>query len=688
MQSLVLFDQKMAEQIPFSIVENVLSSLGSSVVKKLGSMYGIRNELEKLEETLGTLNAVLLDAEDQLEKSHAVKDWVKRLKRVLYAVDDLLDDSATYRLRRGGPAKQVSHFFSCSSSNQVAFRFQMSGRLKDVKEALDDIKKDIFLLSAIPRNTIHSQADNTRRETHSSPSPSISNLDLRNPEIKEIVNLLVSSDNVSIVAICGIRGLGKTTLAQLVFNDETVTKNFEPKYWVCVADDSSEGFGEKALLKKITKPENDKPMEDMKKTFNEKVCQKKYLLVLDDVWNKRREDWEKVRPLLEVGAKGSKIVVTTRNTEVSFMGNNTRPFELKGLGEKESWNLFSSITFGGEENSVSEEIKKVGKEIVNMCNGVPLIINTLGGILLQFKSDLSKWKSIRDNENLLSLPHGSDNVLRVLKLSYDNLPTHLKQCFTYCALFPQDYEIEKQLLVQLWIAQGYIQSSNRDEQLEDIGDRYFEELVSRSLLKKVEEDDFNDRLTYKMHDLIHDLAQSIVGCEVLVLRNDISHVSREVRHVSLLEKLNPVIKDEMEKPKRSVSLLEKLNIPAIKTIMGKFKRSISLSEEVNPAIKAIMGKSMRTFLNLCEYPIEASTIKSVLPSFMCLRVLCLIDFNMEKVPKCLGKLSHLRYLDLSYNGFKILPNSITRLKNLQTLKLQYCLSLKNFPKKYEGTNQS
>ena len=220
-------------------------------------------------------------------------------------------------------------------------------------------------------------------------------------------------------------------------------------------------------------------MEDMKKTFNEKVCQKKYLLVLDDVWNKRREDWEKVRPLLEVGAKGSKIVVTTRNTEVSFMGNNTRPFELKGLGEKESWNLFSSITFGGEENSVSEEIKKVGKEIVNMCNGVPLIINTIGGILLQFKSDLSKWKSIRDNENLLSLPHGSDNVLRVLKLSYDNLPTYLKQCFTYCALFPQDYEIEKQLLVQLWIAQGYIQSSNRNEQLEDIGDRYFEELMSR-----------------------------------------------------------------------------------------------------------------------------------------------------------------------------------------------------------------
>ena len=132
-----------------------------------------------------------------------------------------------------------------------------------------------------------------------------------------------------------------------------------------------------------------------------------------------------------------------------------------------------------------------------------------------------------------------------------------------------------------------------------------------------------------------------------------------------------MIKDKMEKPKRSVSLLEKLNIPAIKTTMEKLKRSISWLEEVNPAIKAIMGKSIRTFLNPCEYPIEANTIKSVLPSFMCLRVLCLNDLNMEKMPKCLGKLSHLRYLDLSYNRLKILPNDITMLKNLQTLKLTY-----------------
>ena len=158
---------------------------------------------------------------------------------------------------------------------------------------------------------------------------------------------------------------------------------------------------------------------------------------------------------------------------------------------------------------------------------------------------------------MLSLPYENDNVLLVLKLSYNNLPTHLKQRFTYCALFPKDYEIKKRLLVQQWIAQGYIQCTNGNEELEDIGDQYFKELLSRSLLEEINKDDFNNISTCKMHDLVHDLAQLVVGSEALVLSSDIRKISREARHVSL-------------------------------------------SKRVNPMTKAIMGKPIRTFLNLCE----------------------------------------------------------------------------------------
>ena len=169
--------------------------------------------------------------------------------------------------------------------------------------------------------------------------------------------------------------------------------------------------------------------------------------------------------------------------------------------------------------------------------------------------------------------------------------------------------------------------------------------MSRSLLKKDEAHDFNDRLTYKMHDLIHDIAQSIVGSEVLVLRNDVSNISREARHISLLfEEVTLMMKAIMEK-------------------------------------KALVGKPIRSFLNLYPDVLKDSTIlNSFIPSVMSLRVLSLDDLNIKKVPKSLGKLIHLRYLDLSNNDFEILPNSITRLKNLQTLKLRSCWNLKKFPK--------
>ncbi|KAL6314314.1 hypothetical protein AAG906_019012 [Vitis piasezkii] len=491
----------MADQIPFGVVEHILTNLGSKAFQEIGSIYGVPKEITKLTTKLGAIKAVLLDAEEkQQQNNHAVKYWV-----------------------RGGLARQVSDFFS--SKNQVAFRLNMSHRLKDIKERIDDIAKEIPMLNLAQRDIVlHTREENRREENK-----------------EEIIGKLLSSkgeEKLSVVAIVGIGGLGKTTLAQLVYNDERVVNHFEFKIWACISDDSGDGL---------------------------------------DV---------KLEKLLMVGAKGSKIIVTTRKLKVASIMKDKSPVSLKGLGEKDSWDLFSKFAFT-EQEILMPEIFKIGEEIAKCAR-------------------------------------------EVLKLSYDNLPTHLRQCFTYCALFPKDYEIEKKLVVQLWIAQGYIQSSNdNNEQLEDIGDQYFEELLSRLLLEEVEDD-------FKMHDLIHDLAQSIVGSEILVLRSDVNNIPEEARHVSLFE-------------------------------------------EINPMIKALKGKPIRTFL--CKYSYEDSTIvNSFFSSFMCLRVLSLDDMDIEKVAECLGKLSHLRYLDLSFNDFKVLPNAITKLKNLQTLKLEGCSNLKRFPK--------
>ena len=612
--------------------------LGSKAFQKILSMYGLPKEPAKLKEKLDTVRAVLLDAEEKQLKSHAVQHWVQRLKLFMYDADDFLDDMATHYLQRGGLTSQVSHFFS--SSNQVVFRCKMSHRLKDIKERLGDIQNDISLLNLIP--CVHTEEKNSWRDTHS--FVLASEIVGRDENKEEIVKLLSSNNekNLSIVAIVGIGGLGKTTLAQLVYNNERVVKHFELKIWVCVSDDSDDGFDVNMMIKKILKSISNEDvasldLNGLKDKLHEKIREKRFLIVLDDVWNQNFEKWDKVRILLMVGGKGSKIVVTTRKTKVASIMGDSSPFILKGLEENQSWNLFSKIAFRERLENVHPNIIGIGKEIATMCKGVPLIIKTLG-TMLQFESEERNWLSIKNNENLLSLQDENYNVLPVLKLSYDNLPTHLRQCFSYCALFPKDYEIKKKLLVQLWTAQDYIQSSNENEHLEDVGDRYFKELWSRSLFHEVERDAFNDIVSCKMHDLIHDLAQSIIGSEVLILKDNIKNIPEKVRHILLFEQVSLMIGSLKEKP-------------------------------------------IRTFLKLYEDDFKNdSIVNSLIPSLKCLRVLSLDSFSIRKVPKYLGKLSHLRYLDLSYNDFEVLPNAITRLNNLQTLKLNDCCKLKEFPK--------
>ncbi|XP_034678963.1 putative disease resistance protein RGA4 isoform X2 [Vitis riparia] len=495
----------------------------------------------------------------------------------------------------------------------------MSHRLKDIKERIDEIVEQMNLLNLVQGNIVQREVESSWRETHS--FVLTSEIVGREETKEEIIKSLVSSDNqeiLSMVAIVGIGGLGKTTLAQLVYNAETVVQYFEPRIWVCVSDN----FDVKSLVKKILKEVCEQDVErlelnGLKNLLHEKISEKRCLLVLDDVWNENSEEWDRLKSLLMVVGRGSKILVTTRHSKVaSIMGINS-PFLLQGLKDTLAWDLFSKIAFTEEPKKVHPKFVEMGKEIVNMCKGVPLVIKTLGTIL-RLKPEESHWLSIKNNGNLLSLGAGSDNVLSVLRLSYNDLPIYLKPCFTYCVLFPKDYEIEKNMLVQLWMAQGYIQAS-------DVGNQYFKELLSRSLLEVAKKDVDDNISSCKMHDLIHDLAQSIVGSEVLVLEDNVEKekILDRVYHVSF------------------------------------FKMS-------NIHWKHL--KHTRTILKL-----DNSICR---PTLKCSRVLSLSG----KIPKSIGKLSHLRYLNLSYNDFKVLPNAITRLYNLQTLKLTGCVNLKEFPK--------
>ncbi|KDP29310.1 hypothetical protein JCGZ_19457 [Jatropha curcas] len=266
----------------------------------------------------------------------------------------------------------------------------------------------------------------------------------RDTDKENIIKLLVKDGKISVIPIVGIGGLGKTALAKLIYNDDRVKRLFELKMWVCVSED----FDIKILTEKIIKSttngmrletENlsNLEMEQLTKVLRKTIDEKKYLLVLDDVWNNDSMKWNQLKELLYMGGNGSKILVITRSNQVASIVGSVPAYELLGLSHDESMALFTKFAFTKGREKRYPNLLKIGDGIVKKCRGVPLAMKTLASLLLS-KTDEDYWNSIRDNE-LWKLEQGENGILHVLKLSYDELPSDLKRCLAYCSLYPKDH---------------------------------------------------------------------------------------------------------------------------------------------------------------------------------------------------------------------------------------------------------
>jgi len=237
----------------------------------------------------------------------------------------------------------------------------------------------------------------------------------------------------------------------------------------------------------------------MKKTISDKLIGKRFLLVLDDVWIESQFHWGKISEfLINTGAPGSRILLTTRSSKVAETVGSTDPFKLPLLSEVSSWQLFME-SYGMAANNLGSEFLKAGKEIVGKCGGVPLAIKVLAGVL-RGKEHIDQWKATRDS-NLLYVEGEEHRVAACLMLSYFHLPSHLKQCFTICSVFPKGHRIDKDQLIDLWIAHDMITVEDGVDYLDYVGHKCFNSLVQMSFLQDVEEED--RRVRCKMHDLVH-----------------------------------------------------------------------------------------------------------------------------------------------------------------------------------------
>ncbi|XP_058183943.1 putative disease resistance protein RGA3 [Rhododendron vialii] len=568
-----------------------------------------KGDVETLGRRLEMIEALLSDAENSTRKieSKVLKLWLKNLKLAICDAENVLDEIAYESLRTKLEAQmmdQVSKFF----------RPKIAYKVKNVNSLLDRICKEANEVGLTPANQlINASAVVEPSEFTSLTHPFVDDSKVlgRDGDVSTVRDMLLGSgveDDLSVVAIVGMAGLGKTTLAQLLYKDKDVVSYFDLKMWICISDD----FDVQRLRNKI-----------MQSLAGQKLSGKKYLLVLDDVWNTSFNKWESVwNYLREIGGcKGSKIIVTTRSIEVvsTMQTYPSRTHRLSELSYDDCWNMFRKRAFAHGGPRENQTLVDIGRRMVAQCKGVPLAINVLGGLLYS-KQDQREWELIEKTEIWKSLAN-EDGILPVLRLTYDHLRSPcLKQCFAFCSFFPKDFRIQKDELIWLWMGLGYLQSPlGGSLEMEDVGNEYFNILLRNSLLQDVELDKNDDIKSCKMHDLVHDLALNVSEGSCLTLKaGEVKDLS-EVQHLTLH--------------------------------LGEGEGFEKLKD----------AKKLRTLSLTGHLPKDFKDVKHI-------RALTLKMIDVKELPSSMRKLKHLRYLDFSRTAIEKLPNFITSFYNLQTLR--------------------
>nr|TKW27605.1 hypothetical protein SEVIR_3G267900v2 [Setaria viridis] len=557
----------------------LLSALlpGESLSTEFIFIGSIQQRRQKLHNLLLAINQVVSDAKEQAYKKPAVKSWIAQLKLAACDADNALDElryEALHReaLRHGHKINgDVRGFFS-PHYNPLLFTYKIGKRLQQ-----------IFRFSIHP-----SMPMDERMRTHSYVDEQV--VIRREGGRKKIVQMLLlgaESEKLSISCIVGIGGLGKITLAQLIFNDDEAKKGFQKHLWVCV----SEKFRVPDIVKKVI--DSAIGYDCGLKNDNMELLQQRL-----------REELSRKRILFGSCGVGSAIIVTTRDLEVASIMGTVEPFLLEPLSEQDSWTLFSRRAFGMSQLESSDLIR-IGNKIACKCQGVPLALKSIGG-LMSTKLEISDWFTILESN------------------TWEDEENPILFCF-FCAVFPKDYEINKLEVIHLWIANGFI-PSERTSDLEAKGHAIFSQLVWRSFFQDVkswENYGYHDVVTFKIHDLMHDLAVVISGNESF----DIHHLAYPHPH------------------------------------------------KIDLAVQHC--RIIRSMFSLCKNLVTSDPHPNF--TISTLRVLGLHIHQSKAFSFELAFMKHLRYLDLSFSRIKAIPEATSALYNLQVLMLNGCSNLIQLP---------
>jgi len=636
-----------------SYIQNMLMEMAKEEVHML---LGVSEEIDKMGVKLGDLKNFLTDADRRNITDISVQAWVRQLRDAMYDVTDILD-LCQLKAMEQGPRRDAGCFnplLLCMRNPLHAH--DIGNRIKSLNRRLEEIKKRSLDFGFI---NLGSYEDPSRRVASSrigsrETSGELDESSLVGEKIEEDTRYLVEmltedltkydNNKIMVFAIVGVGGIGKTTLAQKIFNHDIIQREFGKKIWLSVNQD----FSETRLLRRaIIEAGGDHQSAGntrgaLERALKEALNGQKTILVMDDVWNHKA--WEDVlRTPMVTGSltHGSCVLITTRHDMVARAMVAHEPYHhIDKLEPKDAWLLLKKQVVGNEnEEAQMELLKDIGMEIIEKCDCLPLAVKVMGGLLRQKRTCRRDWENFR-KDSIWSVSQMPEELNNAIYLSYEDLSPSLKPCFLHYSLLPKSRVFFDFEIVGMWISEGFIHGTSSD--LEKMGKEYYDELIQRNLIEPNMR--YADQCACDMHDLVRSFAQYMARNEALVAQN---------KEIDIADKLKSKKFFRFSLETRGSESDDELEWHSLQT-QTSLRTLLSVGH-----IKIKPGDSLLAFSKLWTLHVE--------------------DANFDALVESLNQLKHLRYLSIEGTNTSRLPENISKMKFLHYISLLGCNRLVNLP---------
>lgn len=641
-------------------VNHLIDMVRSALQNEASILGSVHDELNNLRLQLESMRSFLEDAERKQLDSEVERTWVANVRDVAYQVEDIIDEFMYYvhQQHSGGHFSQFLHQIIRAPKklwvmHRIGIKLQKINNIIKVIPEWKHIYNVNIVEGMISKDLAHKWALDQRDSSRFIKEDDIVGIKDETRLLEE--SIMDGEMQQTLISVVGMGGSGKTTLVAKTYNNERVKCLFHCYAWVAISQTYTRDEVFRSLIREFHQSRKEQQPSDLSSKGHAELVtilgsyldSKKYLLVLDDVWDTNL--WQVIKVALPDDHIGSRIMLTTRNESVgSFsFGVRSHILQIKPLKESETWHLFCIKAFSSyPDEPCPRDLEPLALELVGRCRGLPLAVVALGG-LMSSKKSITEWRSVCNN---LNWQLNNNNMLEVVKsillLSFNDLPSPLKHCFLYCCLFPEDYVIRRKRLIRLWIAEGFIQQVNRVT-LAEVAESYLMELISRNMLQVVLRNESGRPKACKMHDILRELALSISERENFCIVYNGQVVTEECK----ARRLSIQIANVDSKSYRGMSQLRSLfvfvkhSVCFPSTLLSKFK--------------------LLRVLDLEDARIEK--LPDVIEVLFNLRHLNLKGTLVAELPQCIGKLRNLETLNIRDTQIKELPKGVAELQNLQNL---------------------